>query len=236
MKTRMFRSVEKTWNPVVGCSHNCIYCWARRQAKRQKHRCQFCYKFIPHLHLERKVPKANLIFVCSMGDLFCDVIHNEWIEQVIGIVRQHKDRDFLFCTKNPKRYLEFDFPRNCLLGTTIETNKDELVEKVSQAPLPSERYKAMLDLDGSYRKFLSVEPIMEFDFDVFLGWIKDINPNLCEIGYDNYGFNLIEPEVNKTLKLIEEKRKLGIDTRIKELKKQKYCLESCENLKRFRND
>jgi len=50
---------DKTWNPAVGCSKRChdehgkIWCYAYWQAKRQKHRCQQCYEFIPHLHPER---------------------------------------------------------------------------------------------------------------------------------------------------------------------------------------
>jgi DNA repair photolyase len=28
--TRMFDFVTETWNPITGCSHECVYCWARR--------------------------------------------------------------------------------------------------------------------------------------------------------------------------------------------------------------
>lgn len=64
-----------SWSPIVGCTKNCPWCYARRQAKRFKHQCQKCYDFVPHLHPERlgqpaKRKKPARIFVCSMGDLF----------------------------------------------------------------------------------------------------------------------------------------------------------------------
>jgi len=215
----MFRVVKGTWNPWVGCIHNCIYCWARRQAKRQKHRCELCYQFIPHAHLERLIPSGDLIFVVSMGDLFCDAVSDEVIQRIIDKVGQRPWQTFLFCTKNPRRYLDFEFPKNCLLGVTIETNRDELVAELSDAPLPSERYKALLELDGKARKFLSIEPILDFDLEIFFNWIKNINPSICEVGYDNYNNKLPEPSLAKTLKLLELKHKAGFETHEKSLRR-----------------
>ncbi|MEM4531792.1 MAG: hypothetical protein QXY39_07990, partial [Thermofilaceae archaeon] len=30
--SRMFSVVSETWNPVTGCTHSCVYCWARALA------------------------------------------------------------------------------------------------------------------------------------------------------------------------------------------------------------
>ena len=32
--SKMFQEVTDTWNPITGCLHGCIYCWARRYAER----------------------------------------------------------------------------------------------------------------------------------------------------------------------------------------------------------
>ena len=42
----------KTWNPFKGCEFDCSYCVPsfQLQAKRQMHRCDACYRYIPHCH------------------------------------------------------------------------------------------------------------------------------------------------------------------------------------------
>ena len=79
------------------------------------------------------------------------------------------------------RYREFLglFPWHSLIGVTIETNRDEYFEKygISKAPLPSERYKSFMNLNWHWKN-IALEPIMDFDFDVILNWIQNINPVL----------------------------------------------------------
>jgi len=41
---------------------------------------------------------------------------------VLKVVKETPKATFLFLTKNPARYLEFNFPNNVILGATIETN------------------------------------------------------------------------------------------------------------------
>jgi len=221
--TRMFRVIEATFNPVVGCTHNCVYCWARRQAKRQRHRCKLCYDFIPHTHFHRKLPYARRVFLVDMGDLFCEAVPDEWITQTINLTNQRPETTFLFCTKNPLRYHNFVdlFPKNCVLGVTLETNRDQLSQKYTYAPPPSKRYEAMKNLPFP-RKFISNEPLLDFDLHTLLKWISDINPETCEIGYDNYNYYLPEPPLQKTLKLIQEKTNLGINTYQKQIRPAWY--------------
>jgi hypothetical protein len=104
-------------------------------------------------------------------------------------------------TKNPGRFKEFVHlcRNNILLGATIETNRSN---DFSKAPTVAERAKAMIDLQYD-RKYLSVEPIMDFDLEIFIDWIEKIVPIHVAVGYDNYNNHLPEPSLTKTLQLIE---------------------------------
>ena len=208
--SRMFSVVTKTWNPVTGCLHYCKYCWARRLAlTKLKNTKKYRNGFSPQIHENefRKRFNGDFVFVCDMGDLFGDWVPREWILKVIEHIKKFPDTDFLFLTKNPKRYHEFIdyFPENAILGATIETNRDDLYRKhdISKAPLPSERYKAMKTLDWP-KKFVSIEPILEFDLEMFSKWIREIRPIMVYVGYDNYNNGLPEPCLEKTLRLIKE--------------------------------
>ena len=207
----MFHKVTVTWNPVTGCMHNCRYCWARKLVESRLRKITRKYKlgFLPHIHyyeFKRKFKPNALVFVSDMGDLFGYFIPKEWILRVIAHIKQFPRTTFLFLTKNPHRYLEFLdlFPENVILGATIETTDDKLYWKhdISFAPLPSERYKAMKEING-FRKMISIEPVLDFDPYVFDDWIRDIEPEFIYIGYDNYCNGLPEPPVMKVFELID---------------------------------
>ena len=207
--SRMFNIISRTWNPVTGCEHFCIYCWARRLAL-TKLRNTERYKngFRPRINPSEFTKKFNggVVFVSDMGDLFGDFIYSEWILKVIDYIKKFPDTYFLFLTKNPWRYHEFidRFPPNAILGATIETNRDDIYLKyrISKAPVPSDRYQAMKNLDWDM-KFISIEPILDFDLDIFADWIREIGPIMVYVGYDNYNWKLPEPPMSKTLELIK---------------------------------
>jgi len=113
------------WNVIVGCLTGCPYCYARRQAKRFRHRCPQCYRFEPHFHPERleeplKVKKPSKIFVCSMGEPFGPWVPREWGEAILGIVRRCPQHIFQFLTKCPAGAKNYAFPANCWLGTSVD--------------------------------------------------------------------------------------------------------------------
>ena len=130
-RSRMFSVVTRTWNPVSGCLHGCVYCWARRLAlTKLRNTRRYREGFKPRLNPEefrRRFSEGDLVFVCDMGDLFGEWVPSEWIERVIEYTGRFPRTDFLFLTKNPARYHEFldKFPPNAILGATIETNRDE---------------------------------------------------------------------------------------------------------------
>ncbi|HUX03240.1 MAG TPA: DUF5131 family protein [Phycisphaerae bacterium] len=121
--------LDATWNPVVGCTHGCKWCWARRQAKRQRKNCQKCYDFTPHLHAERldeplRKREPSVIGVCFMGDLFDPALPVEDTVEVLNVMcawrwpnaaaRREGDESaledpghtFVVLTKRPERLLE----------------------------------------------------------------------------------------------------------------------------------
>ena len=86
-----------TWNPVVGCTGGCPYCYARKMAHR------FHRDFTPHWverNFQRTMPKKpSRIFVNSMSDL-ADW-EEDWVVHTALKISCHPDHLFLFLTKRP---------------------------------------------------------------------------------------------------------------------------------------
>lgn len=203
----LFWEITYSWNPIVGCLHDCVYCWSRRYAARLASKGIEPYRsrgFNPTLVAERlrqRLPDGRLILVSDMGDMWGSWIPRDWIESVLRVVRSKSRSRFIFLTKNPARYLEFidEFSDNVILGATIETNRNY---GLSKAPPPKERYEAMLRLDWGW-KALVIEPILDFD-EEFIEWARSIKPCMVYVGYDNYGNRLPEPSLSKTERLLRE--------------------------------
>ncbi len=162
--------------------------------------------FKPKLHrneLRRRFPEGSYVFVSDMGDLFGSWVPRHWIALVFNNIRRNRNSWFLLLTKNPARYLELldIMPENVVLGATIETNRDEIAGRLSKAPPPSERVRAMKRLAYPY-KVVVIEPILDFDPEILAGLIVDVNAREVYIGYDNYNNKLPEPTLSKTLKII----------------------------------
>lgn len=200
-----------TWNPFVGCSYDCRYCYARDIAKRQRGRCWMCGGFIPHFHptrLKRKFKIGEIVFVCSMGEI--SYAPFDVFTAILATIRNNPKATFYIQSKDPIYFSEYlvlgNIPENVVLGTTIETNWD--MPEYSMAPITQYRYEAMVDLEHSI--YLTMEPIMEFDFEIILDWIKNMNPEFVYIGYnsrDRDTMHLPEPALGKTMILIEELEK-----------------------------
>ena len=90
----------------VGCAVKDV-CYARAQAKRQKHRCHLCYEFKPHYHTERaleplRVKKPSGIFVCSMADLFDASLGWGMIAPILDVMVKCPQHRFYVLTKQPQ--------------------------------------------------------------------------------------------------------------------------------------
>lgn len=147
-----------SWNPVTGCQHNCPYCYARDIAERF-----YAEKFQPAIHIDRLGAPAHTpvpatasqdtslknIFTCSMADLFGKWVPKQWIEEVLGVVRENPQWNFLFLTKFPLRMAEFEYPPNAWLGTSVD-----LQARVANAERTMREVRASV-------KWLSLEPLLE---------------------------------------------------------------------------
>lgn len=209
IKAAMYRESVLSWNPFVGCLHDCVYCDSsfKRQMKRRKKHCLKCYGFKPHFHTERlsnPLPRTHghgFIFCCDMGDIaFCEP---KWMQRILARISELPDRTFLLQSKNPSVFANYRFPGNVLLGTTIETNRDSLYEGISKAPFPSQRYRAMLELEHP-RKIVTVEPVLDFNVEVLESWVRSIGPEAVYIGYDSKRNYLPEPESYKVKALMKK--------------------------------
>ncbi len=210
--SRMFTlpdsGVMSTWNPYVGCSFNCSYCFARRLAEtRLKHLSQYQNGFHPHPwpgNAPHFKAAGEWVFVCSMGDIsFCpDVFMDSFIKPILS---KFPGTHFLLQSKNPKCFRNWaPFPDNVWLGTTIETNRD--TSQWSKAPSPFSRSYWLIEVKHQH-KLVSIEPIMDFDMDELMSWLKDyINPEIVFVGADSRHCVLPEPSWDKVSELLARLR------------------------------
>ena len=162
---------DYTWNPVTGCLNNCDYCYARKIANR------FHGGFEPTFHKKRleepqRVKSSKRIFVCSMADLFGAWIPDEWIKEVFKACKKAPQHQYIFLTKNPKRYEEilnnYNYYYNWWFGTTITKPSD---------------YREFR-IEGGAKVFLNIEPLLgSFEGINIKGWDwviigQQTNPNI----------------------------------------------------------
>jgi protein gp37 len=147
-----------SWNPITGCKHNCPYCYARDIAERflPQEFAPSLYPYRLYMPANTEVPQAaeidtrfRNVFTGSMADMFGKWVPKEWIEQVLSVMEDNPQWNFLTLTKFPHRLREFSIPNNAWMGTTVD-----MQARVAAAE------RAFLDLDCGV-KWLSVEPMLE---------------------------------------------------------------------------
>jgi len=152
--------------------------------------------------------------------------------QIMDVIHNHPKTTFMIQSKRQEAYLYgriHPYPDNCIFGTTLETNYN--TSRFSKAPLPILRELWMALSHAHSRKYVTIEPIMEFDLDVMVSWIQEINPEFVYVGYNNLdskNLHLPEPSLEKTLKLIEELEQFT-EVRLKTLRKAWWQSEAEKN-------
>jgi hypothetical protein len=138
-------------------------------------------------------------FVGSSCDMFADGIPEQWVIATLSKA-EHSDNQYLFQTKNPSRINDNVLPRNSVVCTTIETNR-WYQDIMKNCPPPYQRAAGMLCIDVP--KYLTIEPIMDFDLNEFVEIIESIHPEQVNIGADSGGHGLPEPPKKKVVELIQ---------------------------------
>lgn len=104
--------------------------------------------FYPHrLNQPEKVKKPSKIFVVDTGDMFGEFIPEDWIRQIMDVVKKCPWHTFMFLTKNPGRMLAWKFPPNAWAGTTVTSNADRARAQTIKKVRAGVRY-------------LSIEPLL----------------------------------------------------------------------------
>jgi hypothetical protein len=154
--------------------------------------------------LRTNLGKGNTIFVGSSCDMFAESIPEKWILDTLGKCANYPDNKYFFQSKNPKRMIRMlkNAPFDYCVCTTIETNRN-YHEIMNNSPSISERMLAF-SANDNIEKYVTIEPIMDFDLQEMVEIIKRCNPIQVNIGADSGHNNLPEPFKEKTLALIEE--------------------------------
>ena len=205
-KGNMYEFITHTWNPIKGkCSHDCSYCYMKQ--------------IVPHNSPPRMAEhefhtdlgNGNFIFIGSSTDMFADDVPSQWIMRVLDYCKLQHDvgnkNAFLLQSKNPQRFLEFvDHPiaKRCVFGTTIEGNRF-YPEIMCNAPQIEERVEAMEKMANlGFTTMVTAEPLLSFDLEQMLEYIKRCNPKKVNIGRNSCrNIELPEPSKEEVELLIE---------------------------------
>lgn len=166
-----------SWNPITGCLHGCVYCYAREIATNERTARAFPVGFTPLFHHERLAaprfttipekyrddPAFRRVFVCSMADLYGRWVPDEWIAAVHESMLASPEWEYLLLTKFPERYTQVELPPNAWVGTSVDEQK--------RVPLAE---KAFRKISGVKHKWLSLEPLLsplEFSDLSMFDWV-----------------------------------------------------------------
>lgn len=211
----MYPWVDYTHTHLGGeCPHKCVYCYVDNPRWSRPKR------YTGPLRLIEQEFKVNygtgkMIFMENCNDLFAKEVPQEFIVKICAHCDQYAGNTYVFQTKNPARFHEISrsmFPANFIYGCTIETNRP-IPAEISLAPQPETRMLLMEKLAG--RKFITIEPVMDFDVDILASWIARIRPEFLNLGADSKGHGLPEPPVDKIHALVCKLQEYGIELREK---------------------
>lgn len=214
----MYDFITHTWNTIKGeCPHGCSYCYMKRWGKQ------------PPLHfdeteLKTDLGKNNFIFVGSSCDMFANGVDYYWKKQTLDHCLKYTENKYLLQTKSPDRLFTFlnKMKDNFFICTTLETNR--MYKSIMNNCRPPKDRSLSLSLINHIKKFITIEPIIDFELFDFVEMIKSCDPVQVNIGADSSPKRnrLPEPPKEKILELIAE---LGTFTKVVQKKNLKRLLK-----------
>lgn len=209
----MYPWVSHTHSHLGGeCPHKCSYCYVDNPRFGRPEKYKGPLRLIEG-EFDVKYGTGKTIFIENCNDMWAKDVPISFINRVLIHCLSWPDNTYVFQTKNPIGYSRNcdDLPTNSILGCTIETNRD--TSSFSKAPLPSNRVIPMMFLP--FKKFITIEPILDFDVDILSKWIAGTSPDFVNIGADSKGHGLPEPPMWKVEALIKSLKESGIEIREK---------------------
>lgn len=197
------------------CYHACPYCYVQAIGRRFGGEAHLGEVRLDLDQLDIKYGSGQTIFIEHSNDLFAKPVKTGWIDLILGHCREYPDNTYVFQTRNTERSLVWSasLPEHCMLGTTIETNRSA----PGRAPHPKHRARGMIQelYQESITRFVTIEPILDFDVDGMLELLDMVRPAFVNIGADSKVCALTEPSPEKVIALIDGIGKLGLEIRQK---------------------
>jgi DNA repair photolyase len=196
------------------CSHKCKYCYVDNPIGGRNPKFTGPIRLLEEEFAVNYGNDGKVIFIEHQNDLFAKDVPDALIKRIVAHTLMFPKNTYMFQTKNPYRMLEWltFLPENSILGTTIETDR---IMDISEAPDPYQRYMAMLQIPKEFKRFVTIEPVLDFNVDRLATWIGEIKPDFINLGADSKGHNLPEPTVEKIMQFVEELKKYGVELREK---------------------
>jgi hypothetical protein len=151
--------------------------------------------------LKTDLGAGNVIFIGSSCDMFAKNIPVEWILETVHYARLFPNSN-LYQSKFPERFyfLRNEFGDTDRFCTTIETNR--VYKEMGNTPDPQDRAYYLGEMP--FNRYLTIEPIMDFDLLQLVTLVRIVNPVQVNIGADSGNNHLPEPSKEKLHALIDE--------------------------------
>jgi protein gp37 len=170
---------DQTINPIIGCtkvSEACDNCYAEVMARRlagMKHTKDDYSQVLTAGHWNgnivfrvkellkpEKWTKPQRIFITSMGDLFHENVLDQWLIEIMFMVKNNPQHTFIMLTKRPKRMLEFF--TNCPTSPFMEPLPNLWMGVTIENQFQADKRIPILLKIPAAKRFISCEPLLSF--------------------------------------------------------------------------